>query len=1088
MYEMADMTMYPQYENAMAQLDQRKKIEQKVARGFYVADVHLNRSYLDRFSSADILPPERSVPDLTKLRMVQITKLVLDTRERFTDKLMSVYTALYGINSTAAVVIDSDGQEVRFYIGVRSEENAAAAGGFLEGTLKGNFPGIEFESLQKNQVSSLIRSIENEHSKSLSSVSVVPAARKQEFETEEFVQGIEKLIDTLAGKSYTLISLAVPLDAQSMQKRKHGYEELCSAMSPYKQISVTYGENESLSVNDSLSSSLTTSVNRSVSNSNSTSSSRSSGTNFARSSGSSRGGGFSDSGWSMNWGSNDGYSNGSFDSYTSGTSFTQAVSDSSGSSSSEGRTRGETTSSGSSKSVSLNYENQGVSNLIERAQAQLDRFAAGEAFGMWEFCSYVLSDNNQTAALASNAYRALVTGAGSRVESSHINFWSGNRAETIGRISQYILHFVHPKAEIPALEGGYDSQQVSPTNLVTGEELPLVMGLPKKSVAGLAVIEMAEFGRSVVYENGPPRKTIDFGNIYHMGVTEERRVSMDLDLLASHCFITGSSGSGKSYATYQLLASVLQNDVKIMIIEPAKGEYKQIFGGVHGIKIYTTDPNSYRLLRINPFRFPEEIPLLAHVEQLLQIFNAAWPLYAAMPAILKQAVVDAYVKCGWDVQNSIWIEGVCDHKYPVFSDVLEILPNIINTSDYSAESKGDYKGALLTRVQSMTVGLNGVIFKSSEGIPDSLLFDSNTIVDLSDLGSDEAIALIMGVLIMKLNEHRRSQRKSGREPTLNSCLRHVTVLEEAHNILKRTSKEQNQEGSNMVGKSVEMISNSIKELRTYGEGFVIVDQSPMAVDTSAIENTATKIIMNTPARDACEELGSALSLNDVQTAELARLNVGIAAVFQKGWLSPVLMKVDAWDYRYDAAVQRTDPAELRVLKGKLVSCLLGQYRARRFSANELRRIIRESDLPDDKKQEIKDVISSYNARFDEAKGFMDRMIFAELLTELVGCEALFNVISMDMIPKWSEVSREKEQKDKDSVLKQGRSAARQWLKQFSAALNCYLYQPDEKQKTELILHLLYKAGAEGDVKRYPESRTAVLCMMLNNIYGTKNDR
>lgn len=257
------------------------------------------------------------------------------------------------------------------------------------------------------------------------------------------------------------------------------------------------------------------------------------------------------------------------------------------------------------------------------------------------------------------------------------------------------------------------------------------------------------------------------------------------------------------------------------------------------------------MLKINPFKFNENIHVLSHIEQLLQIFNASWPLYAAMPAILKDAVVKSYMKCGWDVQNSIWIPGISERKYPVFSDILEILPQIINKSDYSSESKGDYKGSLLTRVQAMTVGVNGQIFKDCNGVEDSILFDSNVIIDLSELGSDEAIALIMGVLIMKLNEYRKAQRKGQNGIELNSKLRHITVLEEAHNILKRTSKEQSQDGANMVGKSVEMISNSIKEMRTYGEGFVIIDQSPMAVDVAAIENTATKIIMNTPARDAC---------------------------------------------------------------------------------------------------------------------------------------------------------------------------------------------------------------------------------------------
>ncbi|MCB6536246.1 hypothetical protein LI210_22360, partial [Parabacteroides distasonis] len=59
----------------------------------------------------------------------------------------------------------------------------------------------------------------------------------------------------------------------------------------------------------------------------------------------------------------------------------------------------------------------------------------------------------------------------------------------------------------------------------------------------------------------------------------------------------------------------------------------------------------------------------------------------------------------------------------------------------------------------------------------------------------------------------------------NKELRHITVLEEAHNILKRTSTEQSAESSNLAGKSVEMLANAIAEMRTYGEGFIIVDQS-----------------------------------------------------------------------------------------------------------------------------------------------------------------------------------------------------------------------------------------------------------------------
>ena len=52
---------------------------------------------------------------------------------------------------------------------------------------------------------------------------------------------------------------------------------------------------------------------------------------------------------------------------------------------------------------------------------------------------------------------------------------------------------------------------------------------------------------------------------------------------------------------------------------------------------------------------------------------------------------------------------------------------------------------------------------------------------------------------------------------------------------------QSQEGANLQGKSVEMITNSIAEMRTYGEGFIIADQSPELLDEAVIRNTNTKI-------------------------------------------------------------------------------------------------------------------------------------------------------------------------------------------------------------------------------------------------------
>lgn len=204
---------------------------------------------------------------------------------------------------------------------------------------------------------------------------------------------------------------------------------------------------------------------------------------------------------------------------------------------------------------------------------------------------------------------------------------------------------------------------------------------------------------------------------------------------------------------------------------------------------------------------------------------------------------------------------------------------------------GNYKGSLLTRLESLTNGLNGLIF-SADDISDRDLFDKNVIIDLSRVGSSETKALIMGILILKLQEYRVSQQVEG-----NSQLKHITVLEEAHNLLKRTSTEQSAETANLLGKSVEMLANSIAEMRTYGEAFVIADQSPGLLDMSVIRNTNTKIIMRLPDFSDRELVGKSAGLNDDQIGELARLPRGVAAVYQSDWVNAVLCAVDKPDLK-----------------------------------------------------------------------------------------------------------------------------------------------------------------------------------------------
>jgi hypothetical protein len=406
-----------------------------------------------------------------------------------------------------------------------------------------------------------------------------------------------------------------------------------------------------------------------------------------------------------------------------------------------------------------------------------------------------------------------------------------------------------------------------------------------------------------------------------MGVDEKDvKVNLDVDSFTSHCFVTGSTGSGKSNTTYGLLYSFYEKNIPFLVIEPAKGEYKDEFCKMPGINIFTTNPRLGEMLKLNPFRFNyPEIHVLEHLDRLIEIFNACWEMYAAMPAILKDAVEKVYIEKGWDLLNSEYI-GDGSPIYPTFQDLMTMLPKVIDSSSYSSDSKGDYTGALVTRVNSLTNGISGQIFCDCYDIEDTVLFDQNTIVDLSRVGSTETKSLIMGILVLKLTEYRMAKREGS-----NSALKHITVMEEAHNLLKNAAPG---EGSNVVKKSVEMICNNIAEMRTYGEGFVIVDQSPSAVDIAAIKNTNTKIVMRLPEKNDREAVGNAIGLNEDQIKELSKLSMGKAAVMQNNWLEAVLTSINKAPDKFAGSVPAVPYEELKRIRSAAIETVMDQYPVR----------------------------------------------------------------------------------------------------------------------------------------------------------------
>jgi hypothetical protein len=851
----------------------------------------------------------------TNIMLTKVQRVVFDKDENMLDKLTTVYnaTSLYE-GATIVMLLKSDGEQIEVYLGTickKSDDPFVPQKQImaLKANLEANFPGSKLEEIK--DVSKRVEIIQSIFEKNVcvSSVSGIPALKDaDDNENNSYIQGLEKLTDSLKGKKCTVMIIADPVSDNVRESIRAGYEELYTSLKPFEKSEYTVNSSNGKTVTDSVIKGVTDTTNESVAKTKSHTITK--GTNSAHTVGGSIGVNASATATLGASVAPFGIGANASVSATVGTSVSADYHYMHGHHEDNADTEGQTDTTGKSKSLSeqnsianalsnnegeglqITYENRSIKSILDRIDLQLKRIEECEDFGMYDCGVYFLSEDYATCLSVASTYKSIIQGEHSSVESAHISIWDENDAKGL---IPYLSTFNHPVFDLA--DEKKEKSSASASTLVSGKELAIYMGLPKKSISGIPVIECASFGRNVLYtEDIKDEKKVYLGAIHHMYDDEAGRVLLDKNSLTSHTFITGSTGAGKSNAIYQLIRNTCFEVVDeserthFMVIEPAKGEYKDVFGGYDDVLVLGTNPYKSKLLRINPFSFPEDIHVLEHIDRLIEIFNVCWPMYAAMPAVLKEAIERAYEISGWDLNRSKCSYGDGKKRiFPNFLDVLNQVNNVIKESEYSSDSKGDYVGALSMRISSLTNGINGQILTNNEIVYEDL-FDKNVIVDLSRVGSTETKALLIGLLIIKLQEYRMSCAHGS-----NKNLSHLTILEEAHNLLKRTNTEQSAESSNLAGKSVEMLANAIAEMRTYGEGFIIADQSPGLMDMSVIRNTNTKIILRLPDATDRELVGKAANLNEQQIIELAKLKTGVCAVYQNNWIEPVLCHVEEWD-------------------------------------------------------------------------------------------------------------------------------------------------------------------------------------------------
>ena len=427
---------------------------------------------------------------------------------------------------------------------------------------------------------------------------------------------------------------------------------------------------------------------------------------------------------------------------------------------------------------------------------------------------------------------------------------------------------------------------------LVSDEVAVLASPPRESFPGFFVGEYVRFG---VETPPPPRggePHIALGALMDHGVDTGQDLRIPRHSVTKHGLVVGVTGSGKTNTCLSLLDQIWDggNGVPFLVIEPAKSEYRDLLRSerFEGLNVFTVGDETVSPLRLNPFFVPRGVFVQTHIDFLKSLFAAAFVLYPPMPYVLEQSLQQVYEDRGWNTASNTNRRGESTlRSFPTLADLAEKISTVIERMGYDERITMDVRAGLLARVNQLRIGGGkGLMFGTRESVDASVLFERPCVLEMKRLVSDDEKAFLIGLLLIRLYEHHevaQAERPSG--------LVHVTLIEEAHRLLRDVRTENGGDSANPKGNAIEVFANILSEIRAYGEGIFIAEQIPTKLTPDALKNTNLKIVHRLVSDDDRHTVGAAMNLDDRQMRALATLDTGCAVAYAEGLPEAVLLRI-----------------------------------------------------------------------------------------------------------------------------------------------------------------------------------------------------
>ena len=399
--------------------------------------------------------------------------------------------------------------------------------------------------------------------------------------------------------------------------------------------------------------------------------------------------------------------------------------------------------------------------------------------------------------------------------------------------------------------------------IITAEEASEFFRLPIGSdtvYAGLVVNESVKVIRTYA-DNLVGGSEIVVGTLKSSSRGET--IGISIKDLTKHMLIVGTPGSGKTTFSVSLLDRLWKDhQIPFLVLEPAKNEYRALIQSIPELQIFTPGKNFISPFIFNPFVPPKNVKLETYKSTLKTAFKAAVPMFSPIDQIFDEAINNCYSDFRWlDTYTS-------DNSGQIFNimDLAKCFKQTFESIGYTGDAKNMGLGGLV-RLQNIVN-----LFDNYYSIPIEDLLTKPTVIELAAIENSDQKALIISLLLLSILAYVNSNYIG------EGSLRNVILLEEAHVLLDADVKVGEGEANpNAIAQG--LVKRMLAEIRSYGVGIVIADQSPRKVTTDVVALTDIKLAFRLVEANDKQILADSSNMSETQKVRLAKLKPGEAFLF-----------------------------------------------------------------------------------------------------------------------------------------------------------------------------------------------------------------